>query len=355
MQGTLQERMLPAPVGGGFAMEGYWVWCGSVIQGEDGRYHMFASRWPMDYPMHPGWMVASEIVRAVADTPVGPYKFQEVVLPARGAEYWDGRSTHNPLIMRADDGYVLYYMGSTHPFPDPANPSAMRHEDDLTVVARANKRIGVATAKSIFGPWQRSDTPLLCPRPGCFDNFFTSNPTVCIDRNGSATMIYKTRTYARPPYPAFLHGKMSFGVAKSKSCTSGFKQMLDAPLFSGDGYLEAGFEVEDPFIWLDRDGYNLMAKDMNGRICGEAQGGVHATSADGISWKLEKNKLFYSRHVLWDDGKVREMGNLERPFLLIEGGRPTHVFFATSDGTDGEGFINCTKTWNMVIPLKQEK
>ncbi|WP_053377186.1 hypothetical protein [Paenibacillus sp. FJAT-27812] len=81
-------------------MDGYWVWCGSVAKGEDGRFHMFASRWPKSLPMHPGWIVASEIVRAVSDTPEGPYDFQEVVFPARGAEYWDGRSTHNPHIVK---------------------------------------------------------------------------------------------------------------------------------------------------------------------------------------------------------------------------------------------------------------
>ena len=31
------EMLLPAPVGGGFSRNGYWVWCGSVIRGEDGR------------------------------------------------------------------------------------------------------------------------------------------------------------------------------------------------------------------------------------------------------------------------------------------------------------------------------
>src|SRR5262249_41603082 len=78
------------PRNGGFRMDGYWVWCGSVIKGDDGRYHMFASRWPKDITFHPGWMTSSEIVRAVADRPEGPYVFQQVVLPARGAEYWDG-------------------------------------------------------------------------------------------------------------------------------------------------------------------------------------------------------------------------------------------------------------------------
>jgi hypothetical protein len=29
-----RERLLPAPMDGGFRMDGYWVWCGSVIKGE---------------------------------------------------------------------------------------------------------------------------------------------------------------------------------------------------------------------------------------------------------------------------------------------------------------------------------
>jgi hypothetical protein len=37
MTGAFSERLLPAPVGGGFAMPGYWVWCGSAI-GDDGIY-----------------------------------------------------------------------------------------------------------------------------------------------------------------------------------------------------------------------------------------------------------------------------------------------------------------------------
>lgn len=83
----LASKMLPAPVNGGFRMEGYWVWCGSVIKGEDGRYHLFASRWKKNQPMHPGWLFGSEIVRAVSDRPEGPYTFQEVVLTARGQQY----------------------------------------------------------------------------------------------------------------------------------------------------------------------------------------------------------------------------------------------------------------------------
>ena len=33
------DRLLPAPVDGGFRQDGYWVWCGTVVKGDDGLYH----------------------------------------------------------------------------------------------------------------------------------------------------------------------------------------------------------------------------------------------------------------------------------------------------------------------------
>ena len=93
----------------------------------------------------------------------------------------------------------------------------------------------------------------------------------------------------------------------------------------------------------------MIAKDMSGSLCGERFGGMHAVSTDGIHWEINRGELAYSRKVLWDDGVEVEMGNLDRPFILFEDGKPTHLFFATSDGTDG--FMDASRTWNMVIPL----
>ena len=120
------DRIEPAPVGGGFAMEGYWVWCGSVIRGEDGKYHMFAARWPATYLFFQGYPTNSEVVRAVSATPEGPYSFEEVVLPARGAGHWDGRMTHNPTIHRWGDTYLLFYIGSTFTGPYQTRPCVLK-------------------------------------------------------------------------------------------------------------------------------------------------------------------------------------------------------------------------------------
>jgi hypothetical protein len=337
----LMDSMLPAPMNGGFRMEGYWVWCGSVVKGEDGLFHMFASRWPKHLPMHPGWLVGSEIVRAVSDIPEGPYVFQEVVLPARGAEYWDGRSTHNPMIVKHGDTYILYYMGTTHPFADIEPGQRLELEDPRTIVGRSNKRIGIATSNSVFGPWERRDKPILRTRPGKFDSFLTSNPAPCVHEDGSVLLIYKARRYE-----GHVHSKnMMFGVAKAPHYNGPYFAVSDKPIFSSDRV-----HLEDPFIWKTDHGYELIAKDMEGDICGELHGGIQAYSKDGVEWKLYDNPKAYSRSVLWDDGQVRTMANLERPFLFFQDGKPTHLFAATGDGPGH--FKGMTETWNMVIPLK---
>lgn len=336
----MRSRMLPAPRNGGFRMDGYWVWCGSVVQGEDGRFHMFASRWPKTLPMHPGWMIASEIVRADSDTPEGPYQFREVVLPARGAEYWDGRCTHNPHIVKHGDKYLLYYTGSTHPFAEPEPPEDFGLEDPQCIVARANKRVGLAVADSVFGPWNRPDLPILPTRPGKFDSFLTSNPAPCVQADGSVLLIYKARQYE-----GNMHGKMTIGAVYADHFAGPYRVLSDEPVFPPQT-----FHIEDPFIWKTSAGYSLIAKDMEGHMCGEKYGGIYAHSADGRQWSLQEKVLAYSRTVLWDDGTLQTLGNLERPFLLFQNGKPTHLFAAVSDGQDG--FLDARNTWNMVIPLK---
>ena len=327
-----------------FESDGYWVWGSSVIAGDDGMYHMFVSRFPKSLPFHPGWMIASEIVHAVSSRPEGPYEFSDVALPARGAQYWDGRSTHNPRIFRHDGKYYLIYMGSTHPFETPAY-------DDLTldskwcVVGRANKRIGLAVADSPYGPWTRFDRPLLDTEPDTFYSYLTSNPSPVILDDGSVMMIFKGRAYTDDEGG---YSGMALGVASAPSIEGPYTVLNDKkPILrlSREGEAE-----EDPFLWQDSTGFHVIFKDHKGLYTGEKGGGVMAHSADGIHWTLDKDAKAYSRAIEWEDGSVTVQGQLERPFILFDAdGRMTHIFFATMDGPGG--FENSTKSWNMVIPV----
>jgi len=327
----------------GFAMEDYWVWCGSVMKDEQGKYQLFASRWPKKFPFHPTWMVASEIVRAEAEKPEGPYEFKEVVLPARGPQYWDGRSTHNPSITKYGNKYVLFYMGSTHPFDDPSGAEQLGLNSVYATVGRSNKRIGIATADALTGPWTRYDDPILNTKPNTFYSFLTSNPAPLIRKDGSVLLIFKGRSYGQK-YP--FQSKQRIGIAYAKSIQDTFSVLNhNLPLFSDQEYSE----FEDPFLWEDEKGLHLLMKDMSSKMTGEHHAGVLFHSSDGIHWEMDKDRKAYSRTLTFEDDKKIIMGQLERPFVLFEKGKPVCMFFATMDGKGG--FENGTKSWNIAIPL----
>ena len=139
---------------------------------------------------------------------------------------------------------------------------------------------------------------------------------------------------------------MSIGVATAPTFDGKYTVIGDEPLFS----LEHFGEVEDPHLWSDNDGYHMVAKDQRGEITGNAGDGLLAHSKDGINWVVDENPKAYTKTVKWNNGKTITQGQLERPFVFVENGKPTHIFFATMDGPGGFG--NGTKTWNMVMPLK---
>ncbi len=328
-----------------FNCEGYWSWCGSVVKGDDSKYHMYVSRFPKTLPFHPGWMVASEIIHAVSDLPQGPYHFSDIALGARGAQYWDGRMTHNPSIQKFKGKYYLFYIGSTHPFAEPTHDE-LTLKSQWCIVARSNKRIGVAVSDSPYGPWKRMDKPILETKPNTFYSYLTSNPAPVIQKDGSVMMVFKGRGHNKNN----TYSDMSLGVAYAPSINGPYKVLNnDKPIFN----LETQGEAEDPFLWKDINGYHLIFKDQRGKYTTEKGGGVLAHSKDAIHWEVDKSPKAYSRTVEWDDNTVGIQGQLERPFILFENNLPSFLFFATMNGPGG--FENSTESWNMVIPFKKDK
>lgn len=337
------DRIKPAPRDGGFQMDDFWVWCGSVIKadnpGEDARFHMFASRWPKSLSFSPHWVTNSEIVRASSDTPEGPYRFEEVALPWRHRKYFDGLMTHNPVIRKFEGVYYLYYIGVTYDFDIPTPERQIREgkypeHAELFRMAWVNKRIGLATSDSVTGPWKRLDKPLIEPRPGKWDSLITSNPSISIREDGHTVMIYKSRRSWNDPF--------QLGIATAPHPRGPFIRVSDDPTFP--------FDCEDPSIWWEDGRYHVIMKDFSGAICGEANAGAYAWSEDGIHWNLPKDPKAYSRTIRWDDGTETTHGNLERPSLLVQNGHATHLFAAISDGP--EMHWQSKHTRNICLPLR---
>lgn len=327
-----------SPTEGAFRMDDWIVWGGSVIKAEDGKYYMYASRWPKHLSMR-AWITNSEIVVAVSDVPQGPYTFQKVVLPARGPMYWDGRATHNPNIHYHDGKYILHYVGATYDFKQPKDTIPTR---EMYERAWNTKRIGVAVSDSPLGPFERMNEPILLPRIDKWDAAITSNPAAHIHEDGSVLLVYKS---APVPYPMRNQNRtLQFGVARAEHYSGPYKRVSENNRIV---FTPVDTDVEDPYIWNDGQKYFLLAKCMNDSITGEAQSGFLATSKDGISWRISDEPMAYSRTVELDDGSTEKMRKLERPQVLFENGQSTHVFFACRNEKD--------EIFNMVRPLKARK
>ena len=338
-----RTRIQPAITGGGYNEDDYWIWCGSVTRGEDGRYHMFASRWSKDLPFATNWVTNSEVVRAVAKKPEGPYRFEEVVLPSRPG-FWDATMTHNPTIHYHDGVWILFYIGVNIELDGSDSPINRPATQEDFARAFLNKRTGYATASSILGPWKRCDKPILQPREDHWDKDIISNPSPAIRPDGSVVMLYKStrnrQHFTKNAAPLLL------GAAGADHWSGDYRRLCDEPIRLNGKIAD----IEDPFIWWQDDHFEGVVKDMTGEISGALYGGIHIWSPDGINWQTAEDPLAYTREVLWDNGIISHQGMLERPEILIQNGVPTHLFAATGDGAGGH--LEMSHTWNMVIPLK---
>lgn len=358
----LSDHLLPTSESYGFSQPDYRVWCGSAIRGDDKLYHMFSARWPKSLPFFTGYVVSSEIVHAVSPTPEGPYEFRDVVLGDRGEEYWDGRMTHNPSIVKVGGLYYLFYIGGTYKGARP-DSAALRGERPCPIINEyySSIRIGVAVSDSLYGPWQRFDEPVFSPSRDGWDSRIVTNPAPCVCPDGSILLYYRSNT----------PGKLCIGVARAANvygeahiCETHiceplkfeplrFERISDRPLF--DSHPE--INVEDPFVWHNGDCYQMLAKDIAG-TSGEVGSGLQLISRDGLDWEYAPQPHAYTRTLEFTDGQKRLAYHLERPNLTIEDGIPR--FMCAAYGKDGGevqphcgNFDRMSESMTIVIPLSK--
>lgn len=284
----------------GFSMPGYFVWCGAAIA-VDGAYHLFASRWPVETQFPDGYRTHSEIVRAVAARPEGPYVFQEVVLGRRGGGAWDGGMVHNPAIYRVGDTFALFYNAS--------------------IVGSRHRQLGAATARNIAGPWHRRDRPLDL---GLASD--ANNPAACFEPDGAVKLIWRTADL-----------RVCLSVARS----------YEGPYTLANGNVWPAAKLED-FCFFQRGGaYHVICEDNAGRLTGHERWGAHLVSADGVSdWRPWSEPVAYDHRIAWADGGELNARRRERPWVLFEHDEPTHLFTGVFDGE---------RTWNQPVPLVADR
>jgi hypothetical protein len=302
------------PVGRALEMENYYVWCNSPFEGEDGKIHLFFSRWAASKKMG-GWINSCEIAHAVADTPESEFKYVDTILAPRGPGFWDGTTCHNPLIKKVDGKYCLFYMGNSN--------------------GKTNtKRIGMAVADSINGPWIRPNQPLLeAGETGAWDDHCTTNPAFLKHPNGQYWLYYKswnTNEYENPGDP-LIRGNRKYGLAIADKLEGPYRKLASNPIidFSSKGDNK---QFEDAFIWMENNKFNMLARDMG---IFNHENGLIMESKNGIKWTEPKIAYYETNHYINQPSPpthLKKYGRFERPQLLFQKDKPTYLFTTSQGG-----------------------
>lgn len=300
------------PVGRALEMEGYYVWCNSPIFGPDGKVHLFFSRWVASKGMG-GWLNGSEICHAVADTPESEFKFIETILAPRGPGFWDATTCHNPFITELDGKYCLFFMGNSN--------------------RKTNtKRIGLATADSLDGPWTRPDAPLLLPgAEGAWDDHCTTNPAVVKHRDKYMLFYKSWNTKEYEDATSGIRGNRKYGLAVADNLEGPYIKYEGNPVidFSGRGN---NAQMEDAFVWMEDDKFNMICRDMG---VFNHEYGLIMNSKTGIKWSEPEIAFYDAPHYIKQPEPaphLKKYGRFERPQLLLKDGKPQYMFTASQGG-----------------------
>jgi hypothetical protein len=333
----LSAMVQPIPQTHKFVDPGYYVWCGSVTKGEDRKFYMLYSRWPLEDGFF-SWPVTSEIAVAASNNPGGPFKHLKVALPARGAPFWDGSATHNPAVIQHQGKYYLFYMGthSTAEITKPVSASGnwWRY--------RNSQRIGLAVADTPDGEWKRLDRPVLSvsPDPAADDALMVSNPAATIDDKGRVILLYKQVGKS----DNIKGGPVRFGVAFSDSPFGPYRKH-NKPIFESHDGGKDWMVAEDPFVWFQHGTYLAIVRDVVGKFTGDRGAWALMASKNGTDWQPAKHPKVIGSTFYWEGG-VEGATKLERPCLYLEKGVPKYLYGATR--ADKEQ----TMSFNVAIPLR---
>jgi len=305
----------PVPTLHQFAMPGWHVWCGSVVEHPTGVFNLFYSCWP-ETEGHEGWVTHSEIWRAEGPCPWGPFTNPAVVFAGCGRRTWDADNFHNVTVKKIGGRFFMYYTGNF------GNGDWWVH--------RNNQRIGVAVADSTAGPWKRSPQAILDVSPDSWDSLCVANPSVTTTPDGRVMMIYKGVTSGDLPYGSqVLHG-----VAFSDSPEGPFRKVKD-PLFQVPG---SRFPFEDPHVWHADGFFRCLMKDMVGLPGSCARATLLFESEDGVHWPCENYRLVATPHLESSDGAITKVSRLERPAYFLHAEQPCLSFAVKPEG-DGASFL----------------
>lgn len=302
---------------------GRHIWGSSPIRTDDGKVHLFTSRWPVEAGFVPGWYTHCEIAHYVANRPEGPFSFVDIVVKGRGVG-WDRLAPHNPNIQRVGKRYVLTYIANGgEPLP-------------------ASQAIGMLLADSVDGPWKPAngdpDKPMLAPPDDpaiwCYKSpVGVNNPALLVHPDGRYLLYFKAGHANRP------RNGVSMGVAVATRLEGPYV-IQPEPITKNKKIIEDGYA----FHW--RDHICLMTTDNHGIL--ERGGGLLWISKDGSEFEGPLAGFPHFGKHFFPDGVPANAAHhygrqvkCERPQILMIENEPAYLYAPSKTAIDGSDGTNC--------------
>jgi hypothetical protein len=293
-----------------------WMyWDGKLLRGADGKYHMFADRWPHANGM--GDWVNSQTIHATSTALLGPYVDQGYAFND-GPDSKDTHKGHNVTASELPDGTYCLIVDEIVPFT-------------------------IFTANSLDGPWKNlghasidtNGVAINIPAPG--DQHLESNISFVVRADGNYQIIQRhgiiaiSTTGLLGPYkvqkPTTTYPAAQAPPSNLATIFPNRPKHLSslAPQTPESVYVYA----EDPVIWYSGGQYHVLYNYPDDRVM------YHLTSVDGIHDWTDQGLAFDPRDgqkIFTDSaGNINRWYNVERPNVVMENGHVAYFTFAVSD------------------------
>ena len=342
-------------------------------------YHLFSSR------MRNGCGLThsdlnSEIIHLTSPNATGPYTIAAtapnggVALGAVGSDTaWDNGSPYGPSVHRLPNGtYVMFYQAmlrtSGQPPSQDCSPTAGSgahgqkngsaagpagpNDPNATVGTGDGRRIGVALADSLDGPWRRSSTPLLHGTSLQPTGSTTTNAqTVCVDEQEPAVLIKQDGSVLIMWNCNDWRGKGPMQANATGGRGPQHILLATAPTIDGPFVRNAThnmlFSPSGATLWIDnRTGihHGLFGTTIGSTPFGA---GTHCWSNDGVVWEGQNNMPAFTGRVGWAQAPPQAVAQASAqasvlawrglPSLLLDGepgssyGQPRVLFTGAAD------------------------
>ena len=304
----------PGNINDGLQIPNYHSWGGHAVYNEsENLYHGYFS-FMCDHSDLDGFETYSSVYHAISTLPNGPYVLHDLVAPP---------FSHNAMIATLPNatGYVLYQIGNAENPPSQWYPCY--NSSEITEEYRSESHSSPPSptnplffsgdyfyariSSSVYGPWipYQNNTPL----PVEFSNSWLTtassggNPAPVFLPNGTV-LLYVSANPCPPNWGNISPYNNCIGVLKANA--------WDGPFLAANPLPVTKPESEDPFVFIDHQGYFHLVTNVNNDHTRCASGipcGGHAWSYDGINFsnltigafgpviKLNNGSYWYNSYV----------------------------------------------------------